>query len=485
MTVAPDVQAVKPPATRAEKLAELHKLLAGRRVIVASNRAPYSTAGAKSSSSLVPIIDPVLGTLERATWVAVEEGPVAETPVTDARYGIERVFVERGRYWRHYGEFCNGVVLPVCEVMNVAPRYQSEAMDAYLEVNQAVADRIAFLLANVPETEPEPVVLIQDFHLAFVPKFLRGRRVRARVGVFWHVTWPGLERLAMLPAPFLFLEALLDADAMFFHTPDDAGRFALAARHYRPRTNGTTLCGAAAGAIDFEAWAEAGRLALPLVPRLRDSYDVGRGKRIALSVERADPFKGILQKLDALEALLIRKPEIAAAWQCVLIASPTRQGVPHYDRHMNEIKEAAERVNVRAGTMPGQPFVLLLTRAFSAEEVAAWYGMADVLLVTSLSDGMNLTVKEYVAVRAGQALVGAVVLSQFTGACATLPDDSPGRWFRVSPYAPDIAAGTIWEAMTSPAQRVAEHFGALRTAFENHTCVDWWLGQVKTLCGTK
>jgi trehalose-6-phosphate synthase len=51
-------------------------------------------------------------------------------------------------------------------------------------------------------------------------------------------------------------------------------------------------------------------------------------------------------------------------------------------------------------------------------EMAALYLAADVMLVTSLRDGMNLVAKEYVAARSD--LGGALVLSEFTGAADEL-----------------------------------------------------------------
>ena len=54
------------------------------------------------------------------------------------------------------------------------------------------------------------------------------------------------------------------------------------------------------------------------------------------------------------------------------------------------------------------------------EEVGRWYKVADVCLVTSLHDGMNLVAKEYVAARDDED--GMLVLSKFTGAAVELRD---------------------------------------------------------------
>ena len=63
---------------------------------------------------------------------------------------------------------------------------------------------------------------------------------------------------------------------------------------------------------------------------------------------------------------------------------------------------------------------MLIERQCNHEEVNRWYRIADVCLVTSLHDGMNLVAKEFAAARDDED--GVLVLSKFTGAAVELRD---------------------------------------------------------------
>ena len=82
-------------------------------------------------------------------------------------------------------------------------------------------------------------------------------------------------------------------------------------------------------------------------------------------------------------------------------------------------RRQCERINQRFQTAHWKPIVLI-DRQCNHEEVNRWYRAADVCLVTSLHDGMNLVAKEYVAARDDED--GVLVLSKFTGAAVELRD---------------------------------------------------------------
>ena len=87
-----------------------------------------------------------------------------------------------------------------------------------------------------------------------------------------------------------------------------------------------------------------------------------------------------------------------------------------------------------------------LHQSYPREEMAALYLAADVMLVTSLRDGMNLVAKEYVACRYDES--GALVLSEFTGAA----DELTGA-FLVNPHDIEGMKDAIVRAATDPARR--------------------------------
>ena len=98
--------------------------------------------------------------------------------------------------------------------------------------------------------------------------------------------------------------------------------------------------------------------------------------------------------------------------------------------------------------------------------MAALYLAADVMLVTSLRDGMNLVAKEYVSCRPD--LGGALVLSEFAGAWNELR-----QAFVCNP--PDIEGlkQTIMSAIRTPADERQRRMKALRRRVADHDVQRW------------
>jgi trehalose 6-phosphate synthase len=160
-----------------------------------------------------------------------------------------------------------------------------------------------------------------------------------------------------------------------------------------------------------------------------------RAEQLALGVDRMDYTKGILERLMAVEQLLEEHPEYRERLTMVQIAAPSRTRIPSYADLSKHVEEAVERINWRYQTAHWKP-VVLIERQCNHEEVRRWYQVADLCLVTSLHDGMNLVAKEYVAARDDED--GVLVLSKFTGAAVELRDA-----LIVNPYDTGAAAEAI------------------------------------------
>ena len=138
-----------------------------------------------------------------------------------------------------------------------------------------------------------------------------------------------------------------------------------------------------------------------------------------------------MERLLAIEALIEEHPWHWERLTMVQIAAPSRTRIPSYADLGQQVEETVERINQRYQTAHWKPIVLI-DRQCNHDEVNRWYRAADVCLVTSLHDGMNLVAKEFVAARDDED--GVLVLSKFTGAAVELRDA-----LMVNPY--DIAGG--------------------------------------------
>ena len=120
----------------------------------------------------------------------------------------------------------------------------------------------------------------------------------------------------------------------------------------------------------------------------------------------------------------------------------------------------------------------MLTRQHSHAEIQPYYRQADLCLVTSLHDGMNLVAKEYVAARTDEQ--GALILSRFTGASHELTDA-----LIVNPYDTDELARAMRRALTMPAEEKRTRMQRMRAAVKENNVYRWAGDLIGELAGIR
>ena len=181
---------------------------------------------------------------------------------------------------------------------------------------------------------------------------------------------------------------------------------------------------------------------------------LGEPDVVLLGIDRLDYTKGISHRLTAYGELLDEGRFGTLRTALVLVASPSRERVEQYRQLRDEVEVAVGRINGEHAEL-GNPPVHYLHQTYPAHEMAALYLAADVMLVTSLRDGMNLVAKEYVACRADDT--GALVLSEFTGAA----DELSGA-FLVNPHDIEGMKDAIVRAATISPSEARRRMRAMR-----------------------
>jgi trehalose 6-phosphate synthase len=420
------------------------------RIFAVSNREPYmhvrqgrETVCVVPPSGLVTAIEPVLRACD-GVWVACGSGDADKAmvdgfdrlrvPPDDPRYSLRRVWLSQEEESQYYDGFANEGLWPLCHIAHTRPIFRPADWECYQRVNQRFADAVL----EEMEGSEEPVVFLQDYHFALLPRMIKRARPDARVAIFWHIPWPNPEAFGICPWQAELLDGLLGADLLGFHIPLHCNNFlatvdrVLEARtdrehmtvrrhgHFttvRPYPISVAFDGVpqiGAGADDPDAEEKRGSERRKLL----GEFGV-RADYLALGVDRLDYTKGIEERLMALEQLLEEHPEHRERLTMVQIAAPSRTRIPSYAELRARVEETVERINWRYQTAHWKP-VVLIERQCNHDEVKRWYLAADLCLVTSLHDGMNLVAKEYVAARDDED--GVLVLSQFTGAAVELRD---------------------------------------------------------------
>ncbi len=412
-------------------------------VIIVSNREPYiHTLDANRrpvvqvpASGMVTALEPVMRACS-GVWIAHGAGDAdretvdrldhIRVPPDDPSYTLRRVWLTDEQEQGYYLGFSNEGLWPLCHLAYVRPAFRPSDWRAYEQVNAKFAD----VLAEEASTD-SPVVLIQDFHFALLPKLIRLKKPKATIALFWHIPWPNAETFGVCPWKREVLLHMLSADILGFHTRyhcqnflDTVDRFVECQidREHMAVTLQGHVCRVAAYPISIEwppRWLK--DLPAPAVCRaaVRERYHLAPEAIIGLGVERWDFTKGIIERFYALEALLERNPMYRGRITLLQIASPSRGQLPAYQALQAQTYREVQRINTRFSEADWRPIVLIDEHQ-GPRSVFELYRAADFCLVNSLHDGMNLVAKEFVAARDDED--GVLILSTFAGASRELTE---------------------------------------------------------------
>src|SRR6185312_1147800 len=460
--------------------------LGGQPLVVVSNREPYmhrykgrEVEVIVPAGGVVTALDPLMkacgGTwiahgAGDADWETVDASNRVRVPPEDPRYTLRRIPLTREEENGYYYGFSNEGLWPLCHVAHVRPDFRPEDWTHYEAANRKFADAV---LEEI-EGRPSPCVLIQDYHFALLPRLIKEKRPDARVALFWHIPWPNPESFGICPWQKEILSGMLGADLVGFHTQYYCNNFletvdrTLECRIDREgfsviKEGHLTSVKADPISVDFadsaaETGAKDGKAALLKELRVKAEF-------LAVGVDRVDYTKGILERFRAVERFLDKHPRYQGRFTIVQLGAPSRTHIKRYNDFLAETEAEADRINWKFKAADWRPIVYR-TRHHNRREILPYYASADVCLVTSLSDGMNLVAKEFVAARADGD--GALILSRFTGASRELGDA-----LIVNPYDLDQAAEAIRYALEMPAAERRERMGRLRETVKENNIYRW------------
>jgi len=198
---------------------------------------------------------------------------------------------------------------------------------------------------------------------------------------------------------------------------------------------------------------------------VREKYGLADDVKLCVGVERLDYTKGILDRLHALEDLFERHPEWIGRLTLLQVAAPSRGTLPAYRQLYEECHRYADELNRRFGRNGSKP-VLMVAEHHSQRQVYEVYRAADLCLVTSLHDGMNLVAKEFVAARDDER--GVLLLSTFAGASKELLEA-----LIVNPYDVRMMADALQQALTMPEDEQRSRMRRMREIVRDNNVYRW------------
>jgi trehalose 6-phosphate synthase len=476
------------PRTELELRTMLRAQLADEQVIVLSNREPCIHEMAsdgeitvrRPASGLVTALEPVVCACG-GVWVAHGSGTADR--VTSDRHGrvvvdadgapylLRRVWLSTKEERGYYCGFANEGLWPLCHMAFSAPVFRRSDWLEYERVNRRFADAVA---AEIKSTSP--IVLVQDYHFALVPRMLRERCPDVITVAFWHIPWPNPEQFKVCPYGPEILDGLLGSSILGFQTAQccrnfiDTADLALGSAGDRDRglvvhRGMSTQVRPYPISVEWpNRWAARAPSAEECRQTVRAEFGIESTAQLVVSVDRLDYTKGFEERLAAIERLL----ELNGSGNGTVflhIACPTRVALKRYADFAARVRARIDDLNERFGNGSFRP-VIHVERYIEPADVFRYYRAADVCYVGSLDDGMNLVAKEFVSARDDER--GTLVLSRFAGASRELKGA-----VIVNPYDIDGVADALNTALTMPEEEQCARMRDMRAWIADHNVYRW------------
>lgn len=470
----------------------VRKRLRGNPLFVVSNREPYlhvhNGKGIEvkvPASGLVTALEPILYACD-GTWVAhgsangdretVDAHDRLRVPPDQPHYTLRRVWLTKEEEEGYYFGFANEGIWPLCHIAHTRPTFRAADWERYCQVNEKFAHALLQEIAHAQE----PFVLIQDYHFALLPRLIKAERPDARVAIFWHIPWPNPEAFGICPWQKELLDGLLGADLIGFHIQAHCNNFLETVDHAIEsriewdrfvvnRNNHLTAVRPHPISVAFSDsnWPEEVNKG-ESAPRGRAEILEELGpetKFFGVGVDRVDYTKGLVERFRGIERFFEKYPDYLRQFTFVQFGAPSRTSIKRYQDFFEKVESEATRINERFQTDGWKPIAFHNTH-HSHGQINPYYKAADLCLVTSLHDGMNLVAKEYVAARSDES--GVLVLSQFTGASRELRDA-----LLVNPYDIEQLADTIRRALEMAPEERRARMQRMRRTVKEHNVYRW------------
>lgn len=401
--------------------------------------------------------------------ISVEgEADVNEVTSILSQKNLIPVFLNSVEIKEYYEGFSNEVLWPIFHYYaSTHANYKQSNWNYYKEVNKKFSEVLAQYV------QPDDVIWIHDYQLLLLPALIRAINPNISIGFFLHIPFPSVELFRLLPWRNELLNGMLGADLLGFHTFNDVKHFLETATQFLPVTssaNTITVDDRILVAEPFPMGIDSVKYnSLPqqekVKKHLRALKRVSQDRRTILCIDRLDYSKGIPQRLQAFEKLLIKHPEYIGKVALQMIVVPSRDKVAQYKELKKLIDRRVGEINSRFRTIDWNP-VNYFYRSFPIEELSALYAHSDVCMVTPMRDGMNLVSKEYVASRVDET--GVLILSEMAGASKELVDA-----IIVNPSNVDSVTEAIVSALEMPKSEQTRRMKIMRKVVSKFSVNHW------------
>lgn len=423
------------------------------------------------------------GTVEHIIWLGTVGFPTDSLPEStrddissklESEYDEVPVFVTDSDLDGHYSHYCKTILWPVFHYQipdhPKSKAYEDHSWKFYVNLNQAFADKV------VQGYKRGDIIWIHDYHLLLVPKMVRDKLPDAQIGFFLHTAFPSSEVFRCLSVRKQLLEGMLGANLVAFQSLEYQEHFLTTCSrlltveataqgvqledrfvHTTSRPIGIDPVGLnqAREEPEVEDW----------IKVMKERY---KDKHLIVARDKLDNIRGVRQKLLGYELFLNKYPE----WREKVVLIQVATSSPDNSDLSMQVSDIVTRIDSQYSTLAHQPLILL-RQDISFSQYIALLSVADLLMITSLREGMNLTCHEFIVCqdgRLGNKKQGPVILSEFTGSSAIFK----GADLCVNPWDYQQMATKIKEALEMKDEERESRYNKMN-AIVHHNTGDFWV----------
>jgi alpha,alpha-trehalose-phosphate synthase [UDP-forming]/trehalose-phosphatase len=460
-----------------------------KNLIIVSNRAPYihKMVGQNVKvdapvSGLTAAIDEVMHFIG-GTWVAwgsgtadrktVDSKNCVNVPPDNPSYRLKRVWLDPPQVENYYHGYSNHVLWPLCHIALDKVYFRRRYWNDYKSANRSFANAV------LEESNEDTLVWIHDYHLCLVPQMLREKKPGMTIAHFWHIPWPDHSVFRICPQSGEILEALLQNDLLGFQLPLFARNFMDCVREsledaeidfqnsiitYKEHI---TRVKAFPISVDFDKFDNLAQIlkTVNTMKLYKQRYDLSQ-KYIGIGVDRLEYTKGLIKRMQAIDLFFERYPKFIGKFTFIQIAVPTRMKEP-YLSYKETVEKLVRKINKKYSLSNWAPIIYRDVKA-EHKDLVVFYRLADVAIISSVYDGMNLVAKEFVASRVDGK--GVLLLSEFAGAAEELEGA-----ILVNPYDIEEFSDCIKKVLELPAREKISRMSTLRRQVKEKDIYSWIL----------
>jgi trehalose 6-phosphate synthase len=350
----------------------------------------------------------------KATWISASNGGINQDAYEDKEVTVKKVVLPSEVYRSYYDGFCNEGLWTLCHHQTAEPLFNKQDFNSYVIANHLFAEEVVRCARDFAE----PIIFINDYQLALLPKLIRSALPRAKILFYWHIPWPLFSRLKICPWNSELINGILDADNIGFQTNQDRSNF-ISAIPEGPRSSSVANLGVYPASIEWPVLKNLQQLSVTSNQTIiTQKFKLQKNDYIFLSIDRVDYAKGIVERLNAIKKILELNPSLLKKIKFIQIYIQTRSSILKYRQYEEQITELITKINNEYGSKDWQP-IISEQSALTKKQLTFLYRTVNCLWVSSLADGQNLICKEFIAARDDED--GALMLSMHTGAAKDLP----------------------------------------------------------------